>query len=50
MKCEIKNTVNMKIRGGETVKLTKFLCVPQTVENILSVSSLVSKVATMGAT
>ena len=40
----------MNIHGWETVKLTKFLYVPQEVNNILSVSRLVSKGATIGAT
>ena len=50
MKYNLKGLVNMKIKGGEKVKLTKVLYVPQAVNNLLSVSRLVSKVATMGDT
>ena len=50
MKCDLKGSVNMNIHGWETVKLTKFLYVTQEVNNILSVSRLVSKGATIGAT
>ena len=48
MKCEIKGTVNMKLQGGETFKLDEVLYLPQLVNNILSVSRLVSKESTMG--
>ena len=37
MKCELKGTVNMNLQGGETVKLTEVLYVPQAVKNILSI-------------
>ena len=40
----------MKLKGRETVKLTKVIYVPQSVNNILSVSRIVSKGARMGAT
>ena len=50
MKCELKGSVNMKIQGGETVELSEVLYVHQAVKNLLSVSRLVSKAATMGAT
>ena len=50
MKFDIKGYVNMKLQYGKTVKLTKFLYVPQAVKNILSVSRFASKGATMGAT
>ena len=40
----------MKFQYGQTVKLTKFLYIPQAVKNILRVSRLTSKGATMGAT
>ena len=48
MNCEIKVTVNMKLQGGETFKLDEVLYLPQLVNNILSVSRLVSKESTMG--
>ena len=41
MKCELKGSVNMKTKGGEKVKLTKLLYVPQADKKILSVSRLV---------
>ena len=47
MKYELKGSVNMKIQDGQTVKLTEVLYVPQAVKNILSVSRLVYKGATM---
>ena len=50
MKCEIKFLVNMKLKGGETVKITKVIYIPQAVKNILSVWRLISKVTMMGAT
>ena len=40
----------MKLQDGQTVKLTKVLYVPKAVKNILSVSRLVSKSFTIGAT
>ena len=48
MKCDLKGSVSMKVQEGETSKLTKVLYVPQAVKNILSVSRLVLKGATMG--
>ena len=48
MNCEIKVTVNMKLQGGKTFKLDEVLYLPQLVNNILSVSRLVSKESTMG--
>ena len=45
-----KVLVNMKMQGVETVKLAKVLYVPQTVKKMLSVSRLVLKGATTGAT
>ena len=50
MKCDIKGSVNMNIQDGQTVKLNEVLYVPQSVKNLLSVSRLVSKGATMGST
>ena len=50
MKCELKVSANMKIQVGQTVKLTQVQYVPQAVKNKLSISRLVSKGATMGAT
>ena len=50
MKCEIKFLVNMKLKGGETVKITKVVYIPQAVKNILSVWRLISKETMMGAT
>ena len=48
MKCELKGTVNMNLQGGETVKLTEVLYVPQAVKNILSISEHIPKGPTMG--
>ena len=39
----------MTLQDGQTLKLTEVLYLPQAVKNILSVSRLVSKGATMGA-
>ena len=50
MKCELKGSVKMKTQDGQTVKLTGVLYVPQAVKNLLSVSRLISKGATMGTT
>ena len=43
MKCELKGSVNMKLKGDEMFKLTEVLYITQAVKNILSVSRLVSK-------
>ena len=40
----------MKLQDVHTVKLTKVLYVPQAMKNLLIVSRLASKGATMGAT
>ena len=40
----------MKVQDGQTVKLTEVLYMTQAVKNILSVSKLVLKGATMAAT
>ena len=40
----------MKMQGKESVNLTKVLYIPQAFKNLLSVSMLVSKGDTMGAT
>ena len=40
----------MNIQGGGVLKLIKVMYVHQAVKNLLSVSRLVSKAATMGAT
>ena len=45
-----KMKVNMKLQGGETVKMDEFLYVPQYVKNLLIFSSLVTKSGTMGDT
>ena len=45
--CELEGTVNMKLQGVATVKFTEVLYVPQEVNNILSVSRIVSKGAMM---
>ena len=37
MKCKLKGTVNIKIQGGKTVKLTEVQYVPQAVKNIVNV-------------
>ena len=50
MKCKLKGYLNVKLQDGQTVKFTKVLYMPQAVKNILVVSRLVSKGATMGAT
>ena len=50
MKCKLKAPVNINPKVGEMVNLTKFIYVTQGVNNILIVSWLVSKGATMGAT
>ena len=42
--------VNMKLRGGEMVKLTNVLYIPQAVKNLLSIVRLISKGSTMRAT
>ena len=49
-KCDLKNTVYMKLQGEETVKLNGVLYFYQAVRNILSVLRLVSKGHTMGDT
>ena len=50
MKWKLKGSVNMKMQGGETVNLEKVLYVPKSVKKLLSVSRIVSKGSTMGAT
>ena len=50
MKCELKGSVNMKLQGGQTVKLTKVLYLPQAVKNLLGVSRRVSKFNKIRAT
>ena len=50
MKCKIKGSVNMKLTDEQMVKLTKVLYMPQAVENLLSLSRLVSKGTTVGDT
>ena len=50
MKCGLKGSVNMKLQDAQTVKLTEVLYVPQAVKNLLRISSIVSKGATMGGT
>ena len=50
MKCDIKGKVHMKLQGGETLKFNDVLYVPQEVKNIISMSRLVLKGATMWAT
>ena len=40
----------MKLKDGKTAKLTEALYVPQYVKTLFSVSKLVSKGATLGAT
>ena len=50
IECDLKKSVNMKFKDVQTVKLTKILYVPQAVKNLLSVSRLVPKGSTMGAT
>ena len=50
MNYDIKVSVNMKFQYGQTVKLTRFLYIPQAVKNLLSVSRIMSKGATMGST
>ena len=50
MKSELKGSVNMNLKRGETVKLKKSPYVPQSVNNILIVSRLALKGATKGDT
>ena len=50
MKCKLKSSVNMKLKDGQTAKLTEVQYVPQVVKNLLSVSSLVLKGSTIGKT
>ena len=50
MKCDLKVSVNMKLKDGQKMKLTEVLYVPQAVKNLLRVSRLLSKGATIGAT
>ena len=50
MKSELKSSVNMNLKDGQTANLTKVLYVPKAVKNILSISRLISKGITMGAT
>ena len=50
MEYEIKVTVIMKLQGGNTIKLTESLYLPQSVNNILSVSRVILKGSTMGDT
>ena len=50
MKCELKVTVNRKLKGGEKVNRDNILYVNQDVKNFLSVSRLVTKVCNMGDT
>ena len=50
MECELKVSVNMKLQDGKKVKITEFLYIPQAVNTLLSLSRLVSEVATMGET
>ena len=40
----------MKLQDGQIVKLTEVMYLPQAVKNLLSVSRLVSKGATIGGT
>ena len=48
MKCDLKGSVNMNFQDKQIMNLTKVLYILQAVKNLLSVSRLVSKVATMG--
>ena len=50
MKFELKGSVTMKLQYGQTVKLAEVLYAPQALEKLLSVSRLIQKGATMGAT
>ena len=50
MKCKIKGSINTKFQYGKMVKLTEVLYIPQAVKNLLRISRLVSKGATVGAT
>ena len=50
MKCELKGSINMKLWDVKMAKLTKVLYMPQAVKNLLNISRLVSKGATMGDT
>ena len=47
MKCDLKGSVNMNFQDKQMVNLTKVLYILQAVKNLLSVSRLVSKVATV---
>ena len=48
--CELRGTVNMTLQAGEMFNFTEVLYVPQAVKNILSISRLALKGATMGVT
>ena len=50
IRCKLNGTVSMKLQGGETAKLNEVLHVLQSVNNLLSISRLVSKGVIMGAT
>ena len=50
IKSELKHSVNMKLQDVKMAKLTEDLYEPQAVKLFLSVSRLVSKGATRGAT
>ena len=47
MKCDLKGSVNMKFQYGKTMNITKVLYVPHALKNLLSVSRLMPKGATM---
>ena len=49
-KCKLKGSLNIKLKDGQMVKLAEVLYVSQAVKKLLSVSKIVSKGATMGAT
>ena len=50
MKSELKSSVNMNMKDGQTANLSKVLYVPKAVKKLLSISRLISKGITMGAT
>ena len=50
MKCGLKGAVNIKLQGGETLKLIDVLYVSQAIKSLLRISSIGAKVYTMGDT
>ena len=49
MKCDLKGSVNMKLKYVQTVNLNKVLYVPQAVKKILRVSRIIQRAPQWGA-